>query len=63
MKSDDVIVQKSPIHGKGVFASRDFKKGEVVLHWEISHILSKEEVERMPEEKKRYVVFWVVNIF
>lgn len=57
MKSDDVIVKKFPIHGRGVFAARDFKKGEVVLHWDISHILSKEEVEKMNEEEKRYVAF------
>jgi len=31
MKS--VVVKKSKISGKGVFASRDFKKGEIVLRW------------------------------
>ena len=29
----DVIVKKSKIHGNGVFTTRDFKKGEVVLRW------------------------------
>lgn len=57
MKSDQVIVKKSRIHGKGVFAAQDFKKGEVVLHWDTSHVLSKQEVEKMSEEEKRYVSF------
>jgi SET domain-containing protein len=29
----DVLVRKSAIHGKGVFAARDFQKGEVILVW------------------------------
>ncbi len=29
----DIVVKKSKIIGKGVFAIRDFKKGEVVLKW------------------------------
>jgi len=30
----DLIVKKSKIHGKGVFANRDFKKGEIIVKWE-----------------------------
>lgn len=52
----DVIVKKSKIHGKGVFASRNFKKGEVVLKWDISHRLTKEEVDKLPENEKRYII-------
>ena len=29
-----VIVKDSRIHGKGVFAARDFKRGEVVVRWD-----------------------------
>ena len=54
----DVIVKESKIHEKGVFASRNFKKGEVVLKWDISHELTKEEVNSIPEEEKRYVTFF-----
>ena len=31
MIKDDVIIKKSKIHGKGAFASRDFRKGEVFI--------------------------------
>ena len=34
----DVIVKKSKIHGTGVFATRDFKKGEVILHWKPKYL-------------------------
>ena len=57
MKSDKVIVKKSNIEGKGVFAIRDFKKGEIVLHWDISNLLSKEKLKNMTNEDKKYISF------
>ncbi len=54
----DLIVKKSKINKKGVFAARDFKKGELVLKWDISKELSKEEAENFPEDEKGYVAFW-----
>jgi len=57
MKSDKVIIKNSSIDGKGVFALRDFKKGEVILHWDISHILPKEKVDQMTDEEKKYISF------
>ena len=33
----DVAVKKSKIEGLGVFALRDFKKGEIVIKWDIAH--------------------------
>ncbi len=57
MKSDNVIVKNSNIGGKGVFALRDFKKGEIILHWDISHILSKEKVDEMTNDEKKYISF------
>ncbi len=58
MKNDDVVVKNSKIEGKGVFASRDFKKGERVLCWDTSTILSKEDIKKLSEDELRYVVFW-----
>ncbi|MBD3247639.1 SET domain-containing protein-lysine N-methyltransferase [Candidatus Pacearchaeota archaeon] len=57
MKSDDVIIKKSKIHGKGIFALRDFKKGEIVLHWDTSDRISKEEYDTLSDyEKNRITV-------
>ena len=57
MKTNDVIVKKSGIHGSGVFAGRDFKTGEIVLRWDISNILPAKEVVKMTEEEKRYISY------
>lgn len=57
MKTDDVIVRTSKIHSKGIFASRDFEKGEVVLGWDVSHILFEGKVDKMSSEEKRYISF------
>ncbi len=50
----NVIIKKSKIHGKGVFANRDFRKGETVIKWDLSAILTKEEVDKLPKKEKRY---------
>ena len=51
----DVLIKKSPIAGKGVFANRRFIKGEVVIYWDTSHTLS--EVTDMPkQEVKKYFI-------
>ena len=54
MKSD-VTIKKSKINGRGVFANRDFKKGETVLKWDTSVILSKEEVGKLSSKEKNYI--------
>ena len=61
-----VVVKKSRIEGLGVFAARNFKKGELVLRWDISRQLSEEEVKQAPENEKRYLAFsggkWVLQL-
>lgn len=57
MKTDDVIVKQSNIHGKGVFANRNFMANEIILQWDTSNILSKNKVDKMNEEEKRYIAF------
>ncbi len=53
----DVAVKKSKIEGLGVFALRDFKKGEIVIKWDIAYQLTPEEVKSMSHKEKRYVAF------
>lgn len=50
-----VIVKASSINGRGVFAARNFKKGEVVLHWDVSFVLAKEEVDALDHEQRKYI--------
>ena len=50
----DIIVKKSKISKKGVFAARDFKKGEVVLKWK-PKILGKSKIEELRDDQKHYI--------
>ncbi|MFH1916364.1 MAG: SET domain-containing protein-lysine N-methyltransferase [Nanoarchaeota archaeon] len=60
----DIVVKKSRIHGQGVFAGRDFKKGEVVIDWSTcSDRLTKEEVNKLLPSQKKYVSFLKDNVF
>jgi SET domain-containing protein len=56
MLSTEIEVRKSKIDGRGVFALRDFKPGEIVIAWDTSNTLSDDEYERLPEEQRKYVV-------
>ena len=55
MDFKDVLLKRSGIgqfkDGLGIFAKRDFKKGEVVIKWKLQ-ILTKELYERLPEGEK-----------
>jgi len=66
MALNDVVVRESKIHGNGVFANRDFKKGELVIKWETcSRMITEQEFKGLPEEDKnitsyhngKYVLF------
>ena len=50
---NDLIVKNSKIHGKGVFANRSFKKGEIVIKYNLKE-LSKEEFNKLPESEKHF---------
>lgn len=49
----DVIVKKSTIEGKGVFAARDFKKNEIVLTWHPKS-LTKDEFDNLSDQELKY---------
>ena len=53
----DVVIKNSRIQGKGVFANRNFKKGKIVMKWNISMILTEKEAKKVPEKDKKYLVF------
>jgi SET domain-containing protein len=53
-EDDNIIVKPSAIEGFGVFAKREFEKGEIVLIWHPT-MLTKEKLSNVPEEHKRYV--------
>lgn len=53
----DIIIKKSKIEGLGVFAARNFKKREIVIKYTLPEVLTKEEVDQLPEKDKEYVQY------
>lgn len=51
---NDVILGKGNLQGKGVFANRDFKKGEIVIRYTLVS-LTKEEFEHLSQTEKEFV--------
>lgn len=49
-----MFVAKSNIAGQGVFASRSFKKGEVVIIWQ-PKIITENEFQSLPEAEKHFI--------
>jgi SET domain-containing protein len=52
--SKNIIIKKSKINKKGVFARRDFKKGDVILKWK-PKILRKPEAEKLEDNQRHYL--------
>jgi SET domain-containing protein len=50
----DIVIKKSKISGKGVFAKRDFKKGEIVLKWNPKK-LTREKANKLTTKQKHYL--------
>lgn len=55
MTPNDVVIKKSRLHGRGVFATRDFKKGEVVLRWDVSHRITRSAARKLSKKMKTYL--------
>ena len=49
-----VIIRKSGIDRKGVFATRDIKKGEVVVVWRPKKIISKKGMKKLSEDDRSH---------
>lgn len=52
----DIVIKKSKIgqFDKGVFANRDFKKGEIVVRYDNLQALTEEGFENLPESEKQF---------
>lgn len=47
-----VVVKKSKIHGKGIFANRNFKKGDIILEIDDSHIV--EDFSKLTKHQQQF---------
>ena len=51
----NVIVKQTKKKGKGIFATRDFKKGEIVLRMNIRKIISKKDISKLSKDDKGHL--------
>lgn len=51
---EDFVIKKSKISGKGLFATRVFKKGELVLKWN-PKFLTKSEIKEISKDEEKYI--------
>ena len=47
-----VEVRNSKIQGRGVYATKDIKKGEVIIVWHPKKVINLEELEKLSEEER-----------
>ena len=47
----EVVIGKGKIHGKGVFANRSFKKGEIVINYSLKQLSKDEFNNRLKKER------------
>ena len=59
---DEVVIGKGKLAGKGVYAARAFKKGEVVKYWNLIE-LSKEGFNALPKSEHEFVHSFWGNIY
>jgi len=52
---DDVDIRSSRIHGKGLYAGRFFKAGDVVLRWKLDQRIDSTDLANLPAEERKYL--------
>lgn len=58
-----MLIKKSKIDGSGVFASRDFKAGEIVLKWNVSNKITKNKIKHISSSDKKYISYFDGSCF
>jgi SET domain-containing protein len=53
-----VEIKSSKIQGKGVFAASNFKKGDVVMKWDASIMLTEKQAKKIAQKDRKYLVFY-----
>jgi hypothetical protein len=53
-KINSVIIGKGNLAGKGVYANRNFKKGQVVIHYNLKPLTEK-EYDGLPQKERMFV--------
>lgn len=51
----DIVIRKSNINGKGIFAGKNFKRGSIVLQWK-PKILTEKQLLDLSSDQKHYCI-------
>lgn len=53
--NNDIVIGSSNISGRGVFARRAFRKGEIVLRWDVSQKIRRDNIDSLPLEQRHFL--------
>jgi SET domain-containing protein len=53
--NNDIEIRQSNISGRGVFARRQFRKGEIVLRWDVSQKIRRDKIDSLPSEQHHFL--------
>jgi SET domain-containing protein len=53
--NSDIVIGSSNISGRGVFARRTFRKGEIVLRWDVSRKIRRDNIDSLPLEQRHFL--------
>lgn len=59
---NNVFIDKGNLAGKGIYANRDFEKGEIVIKYKLKSI-SQKEYNKLPENEKDFIHIFKGQIF
>lgn len=62
MNNKDIYIGKGNLAGKGAYAARDFKKGQIVITYRLKP-LTKEEYNALPKSEKMFTHTYKGQIF
>ena len=51
---NDVVIGKGNLDGKAIYAARDFRKGEIIIQYNLKSI-TEEEFNDLPDSEKQFV--------
>jgi len=53
--NEDIEIKQSAIAGRGVFARRQFKQGDTVLRWDVSHKIRRDRIASLSAEEQHFL--------
>src|SRR5712692_7493693 len=53
--NDDIEIRQSSISGRGVFARRQFRKGETVFRWDLSQKIGRGNIDSLSSEQHHFL--------